>query len=58
MDPQVFHIQALLLVKAVTVFNASAQAPVVVDFLSDGFQAYIMESTNRGVPGSWGSWVQ
>ena len=37
MDPQVFDIQALLLIKAVTVFDASAQAPVVVDFLSSGF---------------------
>ena len=28
--------QALLLVKAITLFNASAQTPVGIDFLSDG----------------------
>jgi len=37
MDPQIFHIQALLLIEAIAMFNAPTQTPIVVDLLGDGF---------------------
>jgi len=35
-NSQVFHIQTLLLVEAIAVFDAAAQAPIGVDLLGDG----------------------
>jgi hypothetical protein len=34
LDAHVFHIQTLFLIKAIAVFNARAQAPIVVDLLN------------------------
>ena len=36
-DPQVFNIQALLLIKAIAMFDAAAQTPIGVDLLGDGY---------------------
>jgi len=35
--PQVFHIQALLLIEVIAMFNAAAQTPIGVALLSDGY---------------------